>query len=306
MRTVLLPLVAVLLATGCDVISPPYTEESPADTGTAGAFVQKVLLEDYTGFRCGNCPEAHERAQELQARYPGRVILMSVHAGFFARPAAPAVHVRFSANPVANRAGRVLRHQPGGESQWDGQTAGGYPGKPHPCADRLGWSRGGSPPRQTPPVALSLEARLDTSRWELTITARVRYRERGTPERLPGALRGRGQHRTVPIGLPPYPTGYPQLRPPLCAAGWCHGGMGRTAPSRGRRRRRFTQPARTATASRARRTGARSTAASSASCNRYGNNVRGRPRLNTSPFRASVGHRAMAESSASSLRRRRP
>jgi hypothetical protein len=73
MRTVLLPLVAALLATGCDVISPPYTEESPADTGTAGAFVQKVLLEDYTGFRCGNCPEAHERAQELQARYPGRV-----------------------------------------------------------------------------------------------------------------------------------------------------------------------------------------------------------------------------------------
>ncbi len=178
MRTVLLPLVAALLATGCDVISPPYTEESPADTGTAGAFVQKVLLEDYTGFRCGNCPEAHERAQELQARYPGRVILMSVHAGFFARPAAPPYTYDFR-NPVATELDEFFGISRAGNPNGMVNRR-GYPGN-HILAPTA-WAGAVAEALQgNAPVALSLEARLDTGRWELTITARVRYRERGTP-----------------------------------------------------------------------------------------------------------------------------
>lgn len=45
-----------------------------------------VLLHDYTGVRCVNCPAASELAHELQASYGERLVVLSVHAGFLAQP----------------------------------------------------------------------------------------------------------------------------------------------------------------------------------------------------------------------------
>lgn len=45
-----------------------------------------VLLHDYTGVRCVNCPAASEVAHQLHADYEGRLIVMSVHAGSFTLP----------------------------------------------------------------------------------------------------------------------------------------------------------------------------------------------------------------------------
>jgi hypothetical protein len=50
--------------------------------------VKKVLLEDYTGHKCVNCPEATLIAHNLEALYDGRLIVMAVHAGIFAEPSA--------------------------------------------------------------------------------------------------------------------------------------------------------------------------------------------------------------------------
>ena len=47
---------------------------------------KKVLLEDYTGVRCINCPAAAQVALGLQEDYPGRLIVLGVHAGFQAQP----------------------------------------------------------------------------------------------------------------------------------------------------------------------------------------------------------------------------
>lgn len=41
--------------------------------------VRTVLLEDYTGFRCSNCPEAAEELKRLQCLYGARVIPLAVH-----------------------------------------------------------------------------------------------------------------------------------------------------------------------------------------------------------------------------------
>lgn len=43
-----------------------------------------VLLEDYTGQNCINCPGAHEVIDLLTEQYPGSVIPVSIHAGNFA------------------------------------------------------------------------------------------------------------------------------------------------------------------------------------------------------------------------------
>lgn len=45
-----------------------------------------ILLEDYTGQRCTNCPDAHQIIEQLQAQYPGQVVAVSIHAGSFAVP----------------------------------------------------------------------------------------------------------------------------------------------------------------------------------------------------------------------------
>ena len=48
--------------------------------------VRKVLLEDYTGHKCVNCPEAALTARSLDEEYEGRLLVMAVHAGFYALP----------------------------------------------------------------------------------------------------------------------------------------------------------------------------------------------------------------------------
>lgn len=67
----------------CDIIDEPYRESQIVDTTK---ITTKVLLEEYTGFRCGKCPEATEIAHNLKEKYPGKVILLSVHAGGYAKP----------------------------------------------------------------------------------------------------------------------------------------------------------------------------------------------------------------------------
>jgi hypothetical protein len=42
---------------------------------------RNVLLEDYTGHRCNNCPAAATIAKNIEASNPNRVFVLSVHAG---------------------------------------------------------------------------------------------------------------------------------------------------------------------------------------------------------------------------------
>lgn len=69
-------------STACDIIEPPYKQE----TGQTGTADRKVLLEDYTGHTCVNCPTAALLSQNLKNLYGERLIVMAVHAGYFARP----------------------------------------------------------------------------------------------------------------------------------------------------------------------------------------------------------------------------
>lgn len=46
---------------------------------------RKILIEDYTGHRCGNCPPAAEVAESLMEKYGDKVVVIAVHAGFFTR-----------------------------------------------------------------------------------------------------------------------------------------------------------------------------------------------------------------------------
>lgn len=47
---------------------------------------KNILIEEYTGVKCGNCPDGHAMAHELQVAKPENVFVIAVHAGHYATP----------------------------------------------------------------------------------------------------------------------------------------------------------------------------------------------------------------------------
>ncbi len=45
---------------------------------------RNVLIEDYTGHTCGNCPKAADVLHDLELTYGSRIVPIAVHVGFFA------------------------------------------------------------------------------------------------------------------------------------------------------------------------------------------------------------------------------
>ena len=62
-----------------------FALDSAANLQAEPAITKKVLLEDYTGHLCGNCPRAHEDVSSLSAIYGSRLVVLGIHVGFFAR-----------------------------------------------------------------------------------------------------------------------------------------------------------------------------------------------------------------------------
>jgi len=83
---------------GCDDIANPYPAkrivpfidtvglDSIESVTPVETPVQRVLLEDFTGHECGNCPKAALAAFGLHKQYGERIVTMGVHVGFFAKP----------------------------------------------------------------------------------------------------------------------------------------------------------------------------------------------------------------------------
>lgn len=73
----------------CDIIEEPYKKENNGGGGNTGGgetpdpeqVVKHVLLEDYTGVLCNNCPAAGQLALDIQERYDHKVVVLGVHAG---------------------------------------------------------------------------------------------------------------------------------------------------------------------------------------------------------------------------------
>lgn len=79
---------SAFLIASCDKIEDPFqdaTQSNPVDT-TTEEIIKKILIEDYTGHTCGNCPEAAVIADDLQKLYGDKVVVVSVHVGGFAEP----------------------------------------------------------------------------------------------------------------------------------------------------------------------------------------------------------------------------
>lgn len=89
-------LILALLLNACDFVKQPFENIIVTGPDTTDTFddndsvpIQRILVEEFTGHTCGNCPEAAYILDSLKKNiYKNQMILVSIHAGFFAEPAA--------------------------------------------------------------------------------------------------------------------------------------------------------------------------------------------------------------------------
>ncbi|MGZ4059264.1 MAG: Omp28-related outer membrane protein, partial [Bacteroidia bacterium] len=94
---------SVFSISSCDFVTLPQQAGSGADTTTTTVH-RKVLLEDYTGHKCPNCPAAATAANAIVAANGNNVIVMGVHAGFFADTATSGTEFRADFKTAAGTA----------------------------------------------------------------------------------------------------------------------------------------------------------------------------------------------------------
>ena len=64
-----------------------YTAKVFVEGGEVEPTGKTVLIKDFTGVRCNNCPAAADYAHELQHQLaPDHIFILSVHAGYLAQP----------------------------------------------------------------------------------------------------------------------------------------------------------------------------------------------------------------------------
>ena len=69
----------ILIIVSCDKVKNVKDPNAEPIIGN-----RKVFVEDYTGHKCGNCPAAADTLKYLTKKYPGQVVALAIHAGFFA------------------------------------------------------------------------------------------------------------------------------------------------------------------------------------------------------------------------------
>jgi hypothetical protein len=86
LRIAIVIVIGIASLPSCDIIDEPYLIPVGGSGPGPDENVRKVLLEDFTGQKCPNCPEAADIAHSLKAIYGEQLVLLTIHAGYYAIP----------------------------------------------------------------------------------------------------------------------------------------------------------------------------------------------------------------------------
>lgn len=90
MKKLLIAILPVaLFAWGCDYVDIPTQANSGGGGGGGNGVTRRVLIEDFTGHTCPNCPAAAVTLHNIQNLYPDQVMGIAIHTGWFAEPCPP-------------------------------------------------------------------------------------------------------------------------------------------------------------------------------------------------------------------------
>jgi hypothetical protein len=172
------------ISSSCDFVSNvnPPVDPSTTGGGTTGVDIsdstvgsnpaqKKALVEDYTGHKCGNCPQAAIVLKNLETTYPGKIVPLAIHAGFFA----------------TTNASYPTNLQTTAGTAYDSQFGNSAAGNPNGLVNRVGYGTGGfikaytnwgtevvAQIAQTPKFQLILKYKYNTGTLKLNADVKVK------------------------------------------------------------------------------------------------------------------------------------
>jgi len=83
MKNLLNILLIVAFFGACDIVEEPFESDggTPVDTSSPTTFIKKILVEDYSGHTCSNCPNAARELDEIIEIYGDKIVPITVHVG---------------------------------------------------------------------------------------------------------------------------------------------------------------------------------------------------------------------------------
>lgn len=86
---------SLLLLASCEEVGPPISFQNLGDWDTTytvtppGPEPRRVLIEEATGVKCGNCPQGAEILKQVEEQNPGRLVIIGLHHGNLTSPIDP-------------------------------------------------------------------------------------------------------------------------------------------------------------------------------------------------------------------------
>jgi len=79
----------VLAFAACEEIGPdikPPSVDTVIPTDTMTTTLRNILIEEFTGVQCVNCPDGAQAIENFINTYGERIVAVSIHSGFFSNP----------------------------------------------------------------------------------------------------------------------------------------------------------------------------------------------------------------------------
>lgn len=138
-----------------------------------------VLIEEFTGVRCRNCPAGHEKTRQILEENPNRVVAAIIHAGYFADPypQSSQVFATEETEDIHNLLGVIANPAAAIDRQW-------FTGEDKiPVDNKNAWaSRVAEQLSKTAPLNLSINREYNENTRNATIAVRLAYTQTQTDE----------------------------------------------------------------------------------------------------------------------------
>ena len=75
-------LAGTAIFSSCDKVDDPYNATATPVVPPSAGMVRKILLEEFTGHKCPNCPAGAVTLHSVQQNYPEQIIGVAIHSSF--------------------------------------------------------------------------------------------------------------------------------------------------------------------------------------------------------------------------------
>lgn len=172
-----------IVSCGPDEKNPTTTNNNNNNTGGETFLAstepsnRNAVLEDFTGVRCGYCPDGHVRAKAAADANPGKFLIIAVHTGGYASPAAGWANFTTPYGQALNDQSGVAGYPAGTINRVKAADLSCTPQKTGGIAMSRGdWAKGGNAIMAMPSyVNLGSKATFDAATRELTVKVDMYY-----------------------------------------------------------------------------------------------------------------------------------